>query len=867
MVTIENYAEKIKSIDVSALPDPLKSGHAYVEKFMASGTDWGKYHSSPTIKETVDVFLKNLNEYIEAEVKSAPEKGRSSGAKQFLKKKRAKKEGGPTVSNGAKNYLKRNKGVVSANGTAQRLVKAIIIFQEGHNPVSDKEYNNWEDFERQIASSSTDEPGYSKNKVKLIWENGAYIVDRVDVGEKDWDPQKMSLREYFKNHHGNVMYESTRDDQDLRDGLYLYEFNTASKEKVVSKKPAKTRQAKPKAQKPQKKQYHAKQIEKITPEVAFIKRYLALDGKTKTHNQILTFLTTLQKALLERVIIKSSPYAKEIETIQTNLILAHDTAEKNRNKKVKIELSDVEHLRVIAFGEQQLLSIKFLKRYISLKGRRGMKAKAKRLLEQSEVATTPGPKMKISPNDPYWNHVVVMKNYLRSYLDGKSKEPYLNRQQLNGFKDLIRNAASKAKDLAKRAAPHIKKAAEFTYNKSKELYKKAKPHVQRAAKNTGEAIKRGVNKLKEDHAQAHGGKKIAGLPSKIRFYDNGTDISTRKYQELRNGKWGRISKEHFDKLLTDHDYLRKKKSENGKFVYHLSNGVSGLGKGIKKVTAKATGKHQENEKREQLTTDGGKEKFNKVLEEFRYGVLRNSKGGLVTNRKQALAIAFAEGKKVDGLGLGPVTTAIVASAAATLTNKTINKMNGLDGVMNSENLKNTQFDTMGMEGPFYMLMGDPAPGFKAMIYGPPKHGKSTLALKFAKHLAMGYGPVLYVASEEGIGPTLKEKLDKHNIYHPGLYVVSFIPVDLSPYKYVFIDSLNKSRLRLEDIVALSKKYPEISFIYVLQSTKDGGYAGGTDIEHEMDIVIKVEDGIATQHGRYRAFGEIYTNQIHEPENA
>lgn len=68
---------------------------------------------------------------------------------------------------------------------------------------------------------------------------------------------------------------------------------------------------------------------------------------------------------------------------------------------------------------------------------------------------------------------------------------------------------------------------------------------------------------------------VTKLPEKIRFYDDGKDISTRVWERFDNGEWHKITRKQFDDYVvlgTDDEGLsnRAKKSEGGKFVYYLS---------------------------------------------------------------------------------------------------------------------------------------------------------------------------------------------------------------------------------------------------------------------------------------------------------
>lgn len=179
------------------------------------------------------------------------------------------------------------------------------------------------------------------------------------------------------------------------------------------------------------------------------------------------------------------------------------------------------------------------------------------------------------------------------------------------------------------------------------------------------------------------------------------------------------------------------------------------------------------------------------------------------------------------------------------------------GVMNSMDFSNMQFRTLGFAGKYRKLIGDPAKGFTAMVYGKPKMGKSFLCVDFAGYLARNHGKVLYIAREEGLDMTLQDKLKAKDVAHPNLFVAEEIPQDLSPYDFIFFDSVNKLGLSAHDLEALKRANPGKSYIYVFQTTKEGNFRGANEFQHDVDIVIEVpEKGLAVQNGRYNQGGEM-----------
>jgi len=178
-------------------------------------------------------------------------------------------------------------------------------------------------------------------------------------------------------------------------------------------------------------------------------------------------------------------------------------------------------------------------------------------------------------------------------------------------------------------------------------------------------------------------------------------------------------------------------------------------------------------------------------------------------------------------------------------------------IMSSVDFADLEFDTIGLKGKWYHLIGDPSPNFKAMVSGKPKLGKSTLCIELAGYLARHHGKVLYVAKEEGLDLTLQQKLNDKDVAHPNLDVASVLPDDLAPYDFIFIDSVARMGLKPEELNRLEQAYPTKAFVYVFQTTKDGRFRGANAFQHNVDVVIEVpEKGKAVQMGRFNQGGEI-----------
>jgi len=178
-------------------------------------------------------------------------------------------------------------------------------------------------------------------------------------------------------------------------------------------------------------------------------------------------------------------------------------------------------------------------------------------------------------------------------------------------------------------------------------------------------------------------------------------------------------------------------------------------------------------------------------------------------------------------------------------------------ILSSTDFINQHFDKIDFKGKWQDFIGNPSPGFTAMVFGKPKMGKSYLCVDFAGYLARNHGKVLYVAKEEKLDATLQLKLKDKNVAHENLYVADNLPKDLSEYQFVVLDSVNKLGLSTVDLENLKKSNPKISFIYIFQTTKDGNFRGTNQFQHDVDVVIEIpEKGKAVQYGRFNQGGEM-----------
>ena len=173
-------------------------------------------------------------------------------------------------------------------------------------------------------------------------------------------------------------------------------------------------------------------IERIDTDVQFIKRYAAMHGKVKTQAQVLNLLTGLQKAILERRIQKDSPFAKEVNLMQEQLIKAYEKM--GEMAEIKIDAKNLKRYLEIAGSQENMLSVTLLKAYVSLNGKKGMKESAEKLIERMTKAVQKG---KIHKNDKYAKRLNDAFETLKNFVVGNIDTLRISRAELNGLMGII----------------------------------------------------------------------------------------------------------------------------------------------------------------------------------------------------------------------------------------------------------------------------------------------------------------------------------------------------------------------------------------------------------------------------------------------
>ncbi|MBL1279027.1 MAG: hypothetical protein COA33_002055, partial [Fluviicola sp.] len=278
MITTKNYYTELDKINGATLPIALQKGWAFVNKVTEHGRSWDAYHASDSIKNTIDLYIKKLNEYVSS----------TSKVKSVTTHKTSSKKTPPKAS--------------SKSGSFP-ISKAEAIFSQFIFTIANSLEKNWFIHKGELVK-------VKKGILKLATDQKISTLNEfTHFVSKGWFWQKEMLRLQ------NEMSESTR--QDWREFAASYSELLEDAEKVLPKKtstkstPVKNTIIKKKTNR-ELAYERATKVERITDELRMIKRFVLMHDKVKTQNQIRLFISALQKAIAEKRIRKTSDFAKEI---------------------------------------------------------------------------------------------------------------------------------------------------------------------------------------------------------------------------------------------------------------------------------------------------------------------------------------------------------------------------------------------------------------------------------------------------------------------------------------------------------------------------------------------------------------------------
>lgn len=151
-------------------------------------------------------------------------------------------------------------------------------------------------------------------------------------------------------------------------------------------------------------------------------------------------------------------------------------------------------------------------------------------------------------------------------------------------------------------------------------------------------------------------------------------------------------------------------------------------------------------------------------------------------------------------------------------------------------------------------------GALVTIYGPPGSGKSSFATRALDGLR---GPVVFLSSEEGPGPSLHDRLARCRVRRPDFVVVSRASVDqvvdiVRTRRAIglVVDSVQVASFTAEDLRHVLAVLPSLAvLIAVAQVNKRGEIEGRERLLHEADVVLRCTTmRWALEKSRYQPIG-------------
>lgn len=156
-------------------------------------------------------------------------------------------------------------------------------------------------------------------------------------------------------------------------------------------------------------------VREISPSVKLINRFANLNGKTLTEKQLSAFIKSMQKAMATQQIRATDPHQATIYHIQDVLVDTFNDAEPD--DRIQFTIKGSEKYKAIGKSEVEMLSVKLVKRYVSLIGKTD-KTKQRRLHGDISKAIDNG---KISAQDPLISTLQKALISLQAAFTGKGK--------------------------------------------------------------------------------------------------------------------------------------------------------------------------------------------------------------------------------------------------------------------------------------------------------------------------------------------------------------------------------------------------------------------------------------------------------------
>jgi nucleoside-triphosphatase THEP1 len=186
------------------------------------------------------------------------------------------------------------------------------------------------------------------------------------------------------------------------------------------------------------------------------------------------------------------------------------------------------------------------------------------------------------------------------------------------------------------------------------------------------------------------------------------------------------------------------------------------------------------------------------------------------------------------------------------------------------NVQEAKFQTLNFTGEWKKAVGSPELTGTWFIYGPPKNGKTSFAMKLVKYLT-NFKRSAYNSVEEGLSLTIQMAMDRVNMIDVGSKLILLEKEEIEPLierlqrhkspDVIVIDSIQFMELKFSDYKRLKTMFPHKLFIYV--SHVEGKQPEGSTakrIWRDANVAFRVEGFKAFTTSRYGGGSEIVISE-------
>lgn len=392
-VTEENYFDFIEKVGEENLSADMKEMHEFVlDSYQTGeqkkGSGWYYYEHDPGIRELIDAYFNLLSTtYAKVKTDSYPEekKAPSESKKRQPEKGQAKEKEYSMPDPALSKYKQSETVYLVSDGTE-------VVVDSVHVPVYGRKH---------------------KYYYNLLSSNGK-LFQNIPEEELTNEPPERSNEEKA-GHRGASQPFSSKKEKIPRKSAKGYENETEEEEEITSLP-----------------------VEMVSPEIAFIREWVSINGKVKPINKLAGFLNRLQLAIVEKRVRRDAPFANEFMEVQRSAIKLHKDAENSRRKEVLIETpaGRLAELAQVAGMQHLMPTVKLIKAYMRLMGKPIAREKVINLHNRIKKAADKGV---FTSKDPYIKQISHIIKSLETFAKTKKHSGILeiHPAQLNGLQGIL----------------------------------------------------------------------------------------------------------------------------------------------------------------------------------------------------------------------------------------------------------------------------------------------------------------------------------------------------------------------------------------------------------------------------------------------